>query len=82
MDMKRLTAQEKIERDLRLSGVLIALGIIYYSDAESLAEEIVGTVGATDLLRVAIAENDTYLPNLRKTIQFLKPSRRKLNRLD
>lgn len=55
-----------------INGVLIALGCIYQHDAETLAEEIVTLIGASSLLRVAKANDDVYLPNLRKTIRFLK----------
>lgn len=70
-------ATEREIKDARLSGVLIALGCVYACDAEGAAEEIVGTVGAKDLLRVAIAEEDCYLPQLRNTIAFLKPIRKR-----
>lgn len=63
--------KENVERDLRLSGVLIALAFVWQAGAETLAEEIVGDVGAKDLLRVAKNEQDCYLPQLRKTIAFL-----------
>lgn len=54
------------------SGVLAALGVVYLQDAETLAEEIVGTVGAKELLRVAKRNEDPWLPNLKATIRFLK----------
>lgn len=59
-------------KDARLSGVLIALAMVYDAGIETLAEEIVGTVGADDLLRVAIREKDYKLKDIRKTIAFLK----------
>ena len=62
------------EEDARLSGVLIALAIIYSMDTDptsTLAQEVVGQVGARDLLRVARAEEDFCLPKLRATAKSL-----------
>jgi hypothetical protein len=55
-----------------LLGVLIALGCVYEAGAETIAEDIIKLVGPVGLLRVAKKEQDLYLPNLRKTIRFLK----------
>lgn len=54
------------------TGILIALGIVYYCDAENAAEEIVKACDWEKLLRAAKREEDCYLPNLRRTIAFLK----------
>jgi len=57
------------------SGVLIALGIVYSMDSDptaTLAQEIVGACSPRDLLRVAKAENDCYLPLLRRTVRSLE----------
>ncbi len=62
--------------DAVLSGVLIALGVVYTNENDptaTLAQEIVGTVGAAGLLRVAKKEEDCYLPQLRKTVRSLRP---------
>jgi len=61
-----------IDHDSFLSGVLVALGCAYHAGHETLAEEIVQTCGAEDLLRVAKREADIYLPELRCTVAFLK----------
>ena len=55
-----------------INGILVALGVVYIHDAETLAEEIITLVGASALLRVAKDNDDVYLPNLRKTVRFLK----------
>lgn len=52
-------------------GVLMALGVIYDHDAETVAEEIVTACGKDDLLRLAKLEHDPCLPHLRKTVKFL-----------
>lgn len=67
-----LAGLRKDRADAVLSGVLIALGCVYLFGAEGAAEEIVGTVGADELLRVAKAEEDCYLPQLENTISFLR----------
>lgn len=59
-------------KDQFLCGVLAALGCVYAADEETIAEEIVNTIGASALLRVARANEDCFLPNLRETIRFLK----------
>lgn len=69
-----MTKRDREICDARLSGVLIALGIVYTSDADptsTLAQEIVGQVGPADLLRVAKKEQDCYLTKLRKTVRSL-----------
>ncbi len=55
-----------------LCGVLAALGCVYDADEETLAEEIVYETGASALFRVAKVNEDYFLPNLRKTIKFLR----------
>lgn len=78
MDEKLETARQRVaelereKKDAVYSGVLIALANVYEADVETLAEEIVGTVGASELVRVATAEEDYILPQLKKTIAFLK----------
>ncbi len=62
-------AAREIVRDARLSGVLIALAVVYAHDQETIADEIITAMGSADLLRVAIAEEDYILPKLRKTIR-------------
>ena len=65
-------AEKKALTDHFFLGVLVALGCVYAQDAEVCAEEIVWTVGAASLLRVAKAEDDMCLPDLLKTIRFLR----------
>ena len=64
--------EKKAHDDAFLLGVLVALGCVYAAGDEVCAEEIVWTVGATSLLRVAKAEEDPCLRDLRKTIRFLR----------
>ena len=59
-------------KDDFLCGVMAALGQIYECGQETIAEELVKATGAVDLLRVARANDDIYLPNLRKTARELK----------
>jgi hypothetical protein len=66
---------KKARDDAFLLGVLVALGCVYAADEETTAQEIVSAVGAASLVRVAKAEDDPYLPNLRKTIRFLRSIR-------
>ncbi len=77
--MPKTTAKRKATGDVaraiadaRLSGVLIALSHIYGADEEALAEEIIRAVGERELLKVAIAEEDYCLPQVRRTIRFLR----------
>ncbi len=60
------------KNDMFYHGVLAALAVVYEADAETLAEEIVREVGASDLLRVAQANEDPWLPNLQHTANYLK----------
>lgn len=76
-EAKRKPSAPSMGTDQFYSGVLVALGCVYFADEETLAEEIVGTVGEKELLRVAVAEEDCYLPNLKRTIAFLKSRRRR-----
>ena len=57
-------------------GVMVALGFIYDADQETLAGEIVSAIGASELLKVAKANDDIFLPNLRKTVNSLRRSAR------
>ena len=59
-----------------MCGVLAALGVVYDYDEETVAEDIVKAVGASGLLRVARANEDIFLPNLRKTINETRRLRR------
>ena len=62
-------------KDDFLCGVMAALGHIYEVGQETIAEEIVSAAGAAGLLRVANANDDIYLPNLRKTVNELRRRR-------
>ncbi len=59
-------------KDEFICGVLSTLGFVYAAGEETIAEEIVSSSHPYTLLRVARREEDIYLPNLRKTIRFLK----------
>jgi hypothetical protein len=63
------------QKEAFMCGILAALGFIYAADEETTAEEIVSASGPYALLRVARKNEDCYLPNLRKTIRFLRESR-------
>lgn len=58
------------------SGVMAALAVVYQADQETLAEEIVGLCDEAELLKVARAEDDPWLPNLRRTVRVLRHSRK------
>ena len=76
-DHRTILGQRERE-DAIFSGVLIALGIVFNCDPDptaTLAQEIVGTVGSANLLRVAKQEDDCYLPQLRATVRSLRPAR-------
>ncbi len=53
-------------------GVLCALAVVYEADGETIAETVVRTVGARELLSIARKIKDPWLSNLQKTIRFLK----------
>lgn len=55
-----------------LEGVLCALGPVYAMGAESVAEEIINTVNAKDLMRIAKENREPFLGRLKDTINFLK----------
>lgn len=66
------------KKDEFLCGVLSALGCVYDLGQETVAEDIVKAVGASGLLRVAKVNEDIFLPDLRKTINFLTSQRRRV----
>lgn len=59
-------------RDDFYCGVMAALAIVFDAGEETLAEEIVRSVGTLNLLRVAKREDDPWLKNLRATARELK----------
>ncbi len=61
-------------------GILVALGVVYAHDAETIAEEIVDACGAKELLRLAKQEEDPCLPHLRKTVFCVRKSHPRLAR--
>lgn len=58
------------------AGVMAALGVVYAHDDETVAEEILKECDVNHLLRVAMKNDDPYLPNLKATMKFLKGRRR------
>ncbi len=73
-----MTRQGK--KDEFLCGVLAALGFVYDAGEETTAEAIVSATGPYALLRVAKENEDIFLPNVRKTIYFLRGRRAVVNR--
>jgi hypothetical protein len=52
-------------------GVLVALGIVYDFDHETVAAEIVSACGTKELLRLAKSQDDPCLKKLRATAREL-----------
>ena len=65
------------DNDATYHGILISLGVIYQSDAETIAEELVRACDQRQLMRVAKEISDPCIKNLRKTINFLNARRNK-----
>ena len=63
-------------KDDFLCGMMAALGHIYEFGQETIAEEVVKAAGTAGLLRVAKANDDIFLPDLRKTVNTLRSRRR------
>ena len=59
------------EKNAVLDGVLIALTVVYSHDDESIAEDIIATVGGNELLRRAEESEDYMLERVRATVAFL-----------
>ncbi len=59
------------EKNAVLDGVLIALAVVYSHDYESIAEDIIATVGGNELLRRAEESEDYMLERVRATVAFL-----------
>lgn len=77
--------KERERDDAMYSGALMVLGVVYNFEPDptaTLTQEIVASFRTDELVRVAIKEDDCYLPLLRQTIRSLRRprSRRRADR--
>ena len=67
----------KQETESFYCGVLVALGCVCMAGEDSLAEEIIKTVGSPyRLLRIARENEDPWLPELRQSIRYLQEQKK------